>query len=144
MARRCGLALPAASHYLRLLESRGLLEATRVSRWVKYRIGPGKANKELVQVLRTVLDRKAMPLTTVFRIITAFTHPRRIDICRALRAGPLTINQLQRTTGISIRALRRHISKLEKRRFIMCRRGVYSMAQLANPLQRELVRLARA
>jgi DNA-binding transcriptional ArsR family regulator len=79
---------------------------------------------------------------TIFQLVTAFTHPRRIEIFRALRMRPLTFDQVQAATWISALALSRHVKKLEARRFIKCRDGLYSIARRVDPLRRELMRLA--
>jgi DNA-binding transcriptional ArsR family regulator len=80
---------------------------------------------------------------TIFHLVTAFTHPRRIEIFRALRMRPRTFDQVQAATGISALALSRHVRKLEARRFIECRDGLYyTVVRRVDPLRRELMRLA--
>ena len=143
VARHARISLSAASKYLRLLESRGLLVANRIGARVKYR-APGNRttpNGSLVSVLRAIFDRSPKPEPAIFRLVTAFTHPRRVDILRALRGGPLTIDQLQAVTPMSPRALQRHLSKLEKRGFVRRRQGLYSIVPPAGLLRRELNRL---
>jgi DNA-binding transcriptional ArsR family regulator len=144
VARHARISLSAASKYLRLLESRGLLVANRIGARVKYRAVPSNRttpNGRLVSVLRAIFDRSPKPEPAIFRLVTAFTHPRRVDILRALRAGPLTIGQLQPVTRISPRALQRHLSKLEKRGFVRRRQGLYSIVPPSGLLRRELNRL---
>jgi len=136
--------LPAASQYLRLLESRGLLKAHRVGRSVKYEVTPDdhpSLNAGLVQALRVVFEWNIMSIQTLFALITAFTHPRRIEIVRALCVGPATMDQLRTATGISLRSLGRHLAKLERRRFIKHRGDHYVVIQPSNPFRRELIRL---
>ena len=146
VARNEGLTEPVASEYLRLLESRGFLESRRVGRYVKYRVASTDRihfNVGLVRVLRLIFERNRKSGRAIFRLVTGFTHPRRIDIVRALRVGSMSVNQLRSFTEISIPALRRHLMKLERRGFIKHRQGVYSVARRFGPLQRELVRLAQ-
>jgi DNA-binding transcriptional ArsR family regulator len=124
--------LPIASAYLRLLESRGLLKAHRVGRRVEYRVAPttrAGPHAKLIPVLRSVFARNARPAHIVFRLVTALTHPRRIKIFCALRAGPSTLDQIRFVTRVSSRALLRHFEKLEARGFIRHRQGVYSIVK---------------
>lgn len=147
VAENCDLTLPAASEYLRLLESRGLLKARRLGRFVRYRVMPAdrtSLNADLVRALRTVFERNTNPILTVFQLVTAFTHPRRIEIFRALRAGATMMSQLRAVTGISLRALGRHLVKLERRRFVKQLGDNYSIIRPSNPLRRELIRLTES
>ena len=146
VAERCHLSRPLASEYLRYLESRCLLEARRRGRLVRYRIASadraGQMNG-LVRVLELIFAGNAEPVHTVFQLATAFTHPRRIEIFRALLIEPSTVNQLRRVTGISAPALRRHLAKLEKRGFTSRRQRVYSVKQPLDSLRCELARLSK-
>lgn len=81
-------------------------------------------------------------MRAVFRLVTAFTHPRRVEIFRALRAGPASPGQLQFVTRISSRALLRHLAKLKARGFVKPRQGLYSIVQPTDALRRGLARLA--
>lgn len=144
VARHFDLSLSLSSEYLRLLESRSLLRARRVGRWVKYRTSPinrANPNSGLVAALRGTFQQDPKPTETIFRVATAFTHPRRIDIFRALQASPRTLGQLRAATGISVWALRRHFGKLEARGFATHSRSLYSAVEPSDILRRELVRL---
>ena len=115
-----------------------------MGRSVKYEVSSDdhpSLNAGLVQALRMVFEWKIMSIQTVFALVTAFAHPRRIEIVRALRAGPATMDQLRATTGISLRSLRRHLAKLERRRFIKHRDAHYVVIPPSNPFRRELIRL---
>ena len=130
VARQLKLSLPAASQYLRALEARGLLTVGRVGRRVKYRLGAapsGEAAQELIEPLRRAFQREPSPVETVFNLATAFTQPRRIEIVRALKQEARNRGQLKAVTGMSGRALARHLRKLEARGFVVCRRGMYSV-----------------
>src|SRR5438128_1138106 len=76
VAQHLDLSLSVASEYLRMLESRSLLEARRVGRWVKYRVNRtcGKPNFHLIAALRETFQRDAKPRETIFSLVTAFTH----------------------------------------------------------------------
>lgn len=144
-AGRLEQPLPAISQYLRVLEARGLLAARRAGREVKYRINPsspGGPTQGLVAALQLVFQRDPEPVETVFTLATAFTHPRRIVIFRALRNEPRTPRQIRSATGISMRALLRHLQKLEVRGFVKCQQGRYGVTTRRDALGRELARLA--
>jgi len=137
--------LSLTSEYLRGLEARGLLTANRVGQRVKYLPSHDKTSVSapiLVAALRAAFRRDPQAVETIFRLATAFTHPRRIEIFRALQTTPRTSGQIQGVTGISGRALRRHLGKLEARGFVVCRHGLYSMANPPDAFGRELARLA--
>jgi DNA-binding transcriptional ArsR family regulator len=145
LARSLRLPLSLTSEYLRALEARGLLTARRVGRLVKYRAGPptGQGSREgLADALRAVFQREVRPVEMAFRLATAFTHPRRVEIFRALAPEPRTVAQIQEATGISTRALLRHLRKLEVREFITHRGARYAAANRSDGLGRELARLA--
>lgn len=124
------LPLPVASRYTRELNARGLLAAQRAGRWVHYRPAADKSvegTTQLLHALTHVFATEKEPAKLVYRNATAFTHPRRIAILRVLQTGDQTIQALQSKTGISHRALLRHLRKLEDRGFVLtdsagCRR----------------------
>lgn len=144
-AEHLKLPLPVASQYLRALEARGILTARRVGRQVEYRPSPATTagpGPKLVAALRLVFQRETEPVETVFRLATAFTHPRRIEVYRALQGEPRLLGQLQTTTRISVRALLRHVRKLEARGFLESQQGRYKVANRRDALGRELALLA--
>lgn len=145
VAARLKHPLSLASENLRALEARGLLAAKRVGKHVKYLPGDSAANPaahDLVVVLRKALLREKHPFETIFRLATAFTHPRRIEVFRALQGEPRTAAQIQQATRISERAVRRHLWKLESRGFVVYRIGRYAAVNRSDAFGRELVRLA--
>ena len=145
VAQRLGQPLSLVSQYLRALEARGLLIARRVGRRVEYR--PRHPTDEsvapkLARAIRSTFQHETAPVETVFRLATAFTHARRIEIVRALKNAPQTRAQLKAATGISADALRRHRAKLEARGFVTSRLGAYRWVPRSDALGRELERLA--
>ncbi|MBI2924191.1 MAG: helix-turn-helix domain-containing protein [Verrucomicrobia bacterium] len=137
--------LSAASEYLRALEARGLLTARRVGRRVEYRptaAPSGSPAHGLVVAMQSALQSESQTTETLFRLATAFTHPRRIEIFRALKTQPQTLGEIQTATRISARALKRHLRKLEARGFVKCELGIYSVARCSDVFGRELARLA--
>ncbi len=144
LALRLELALPVASQYLRALEARGMLTSLRVGRRVDYRPSAVQAESahELVVALRSAFQRGASPIESLFRLSTAFTHPRRIELFRALQTKACSLSELRTATGISVQALQRHLGKLEARGFVACRLGIYSATTPAEGFGRALARLA--
>ncbi len=140
-SRRVGMA----SGYLRTLEARSLLTVRRAGRRVTYRpslaSGSGPARR-LVAALRLAFKHEPQPVEKIFKLATAFTHPRRIAIFRTLQNEPKTLTQTQVKTGISRRALRRHLRKLETRGFVTRRLGIYAVVKRSDAFGKELARLA--
>jgi DNA-binding IclR family transcriptional regulator len=137
--------LSLTSDYLRVLEARGLLTASRVGSHVKYLPGDhakSHATQGLVTALRRAFLREKQPVETVFRLATAFTHPRRIEVFRLLQSKPLTLAQIVEATGIPARALRRHLWKLESRGFVAYYSRTYTPINRTDSLGQELARLA--
>ncbi|SRR6266545_3114332 len=100
LAGRLQLSVPVACQSLRALEARGLLTARRTGRLVHYRLSTTTAGTvhELVAPLRAAFQRGPSSVNTLFRLATAFTHPRRIDIFRTLQTGAGTLRQIQAAT----------------------------------------------
>ena len=139
------LSLPAASQYLRALEARGLLTCRRVELRVEYRLSAAtteNAAGEILTALRLVFRRRAQPIEALFKLATAFTHPRRIEVFRAVKNGADSFSKLQTATHISARALSRHLAKLEARGFVKSEMEVYAVTNPAHPFGRVLARLA--
>jgi len=145
VAEHLNQPLPVTSQSLRALEARGLLVSRRVGRSVEYRITPTTGDghpSHLVAALRLIFQRGTEPVEASFRLATAFTHPRRIEIFRTIQAEPRTLAQIRAATHISSWALLRHLRKLEVRGFVTCRLGLYVATKGVDGLGRELARLA--
>lgn len=145
LSKRLGLPMSLTSENLRGLEARGLLRVHRSGRWVKYRLASvdrGSPGSILVPSLRAVFRQESTPVETVFKLTTAFTHPRRIEIFRRLHAGACTLEQLNAMTLIPVVALRRHLKKLESRGYIVRRRRLFVSTRHPIGFGRELIKLA--
>ncbi len=135
-----------ASKYLRELNARGLLHATRLSANVFYHVQADQSVpgiNALVKALINVLKSRTGNLDHVYRKATAFTHPRRVDIAKRLRyGGPASPSDLSRELTISIPALQRHLRKLASRGFLEPRtpRSVYTLIEKGTPLEMALLR----
>lgn len=141
LAGRLNLTLPVASQYLRVLEARSLLTAQRNGRWVKYKINTVNASA-LSAAIIAVFRKESDSIETVFKVATAFTHPRRIELFKLLSNQPRTVEQLRAVTKISSWALSRHLHKLESRGFIARQEKMFVAINQASELRRELARLA--
>jgi len=147
VAQRVEAELPVASQYLRALESRGLLMARRRGRWVYYQPPTARAGgfaAPLVAALRLQFRRDSQSEEPIFKLATAFTHPRRIEIFRALGSGAQTFKRLQGATSVSGWTLRRHLNKLERRGFAVRDGDLYKARLPGGPAARVLARWAAA
>ncbi len=144
LAQRVRVPPSLASHYLRRLEARGLLSAERVGRWVKYRPNqaPNSNSGALAAALVASFRGEASPEESLFKLATAFTHPRRIELFRLLSRQPHTTAELRAVTRMSSWALSRHLRKLESRGFIAREGQGYAAVEPPSEVGRELARLA--
>ncbi len=147
VAAQVGISESSASQCLRALNARGILDARRTSRWVVYTVSPNSTisfSEALVTAMKRQLSRRLGAIEGAFRNLTAFTHPRRIRIVRELNRSPgLSIVALVVRCGISLPAMKRHVSKLVRRDIVVRnQRGTYALARKLSPLAHELVRIA--
>jgi hypothetical protein len=122
-----------------------LLICRRVELRVEYRLSAAtteNAAGEILAALRLVFRRRAQPIETLFKLATAFTHPRRIEVFRAVKNGADSFSRLQTATHVSARALSRHLAKLQARGFLKNESEVYAATNPAHPFGRVLARLA--
>ncbi len=144
-AKDLGWPVPLASQYLRTLNARGLLRATRQGREVCYEAGPDPSLPEtavLLPALQAALGRRANPVDAAFRSLTAFTHPRRIILVRALSTGAGTLGEIRKRTGIPLSAAQRHLRKLRRRGFVAKNKDRYVCRHPPSTLARALMNLA--
>jgi predicted transcriptional regulator len=104
--------------------------------------GAVESAKALVSALRLSFQRDSSPIESLFKLATAFTHPRRIELYRALKGGDRSSRRLKAATRMSFRALRRHLEKLQARGFVAEAPGGYTVVDPADNFGRELARLA--
>ena len=139
------LSVSQTSQALRALNSRGLLEAKRLSRWVYYRVAPDPSipeNTPLIKAIKRTFEVEGDPERKIFRDATAFTHPRRISIVYILqRDGSLSFSEIQARTGISRDALRRHLHKLEDRDLVTQAEGRWRLERPRTPFANTLLRI---
>ena len=102
-ATRLRVSLPLASLYLRALEARGVLVSKRAQRWVTYQVSEeNSAVAPLVLALRASARHNDHFVDSTFKLVTAFTHPRRVDVFRVLVSRPHTTAELRVATGIRV------------------------------------------
>jgi DNA-binding transcriptional ArsR family regulator len=143
VATHCGLPVHMAAHHLRQLQGRGLIRATRRSRWVFYAAKTDPLVRHAAALLEAILPavRTGGDRVAVRRALTAYTHARRIAIVRALSAGPRSPAELSSVCGISRPALARHLAKLRRRGVVGGHRGICALASPDTPFARRLLRL---
>ena len=146
VAAELSLSLPMASIYLRALNARGVLSVQRIGRFVEYSVSPDPSIPEaplLVEALiRSFCDHQMM-IQTVFRHLTGFTHPRRVQIISVLaRSDGITFAGLRQLTSIPEDALRRHLSKLTRRGLVQHTKNGYYCTHPATTLPKTLISIA--
>ncbi len=135
------LAADKASMGLRALQSRGLLAATRESRWVYYeaRSDPSVAHADAVLLATKRAISRGTDVKTMAKAFTAFTHPRRLLLVSVLARKAMTVEEAAVACHISISAAGRHLHKLVRRGLLTCDdHGVHVLCVAPNLLLRDL------
>ena len=109
-----GISEATASKGLRSLNARGLIRAERIGKNVYY---APEANPEVehAESILTALKKgyeQVVPYEHVIHVVTAFTHPRRVEILIVLSERSFDVPELSIRTQISVPALQRHLRKL--------------------------------
>lgn len=145
VGRRLCVPPAVVTQYLRALNARGLLAARRQGKYVYYRPSADESvigAMPLLLALRGTFATTKDPVEVIFRQATAFTHPRRLDIIRALQNKPLDGRHLRAATGMSQSALTRHLRKLVSRGIVMFDGRKYRCTTPRHGLSKVLLRLA--
>ncbi len=145
IARNERISMSVASEYLRALNARGLIQAKRRGRRVFYKADHDPSLPEtriLLKSLQSAFRKRPTPFDAVFRSFTAFTHPRRIALIRAVASGADRIGSLTRLTRIPRRAAFRHLAKLSARDCVRQTGGRYQCKNPSDPLTRAMMALA--
>ncbi|MBU1692967.1 MAG: helix-turn-helix domain-containing protein [Verrucomicrobia bacterium] len=147
LAATIGISLPRASQELRRLQSRGLLQAVRVGRQVRYQPIPDPqvpSAKPLLKAAETVFRRFPREAETrLAEIATAFSHPRRIAIVRELLWAPQDTLSLLNGVGIPRISLNRHLRLLRARGLVEHRGGKNRLTASHHPLVQCLARMIK-
>ena len=148
LAPQVGISVCTCSQWLRLLNSRGLLSVVRQGRWVYYSSGADpavKQSEEILTAIRMVLRtcRREDDYDAILKALTAFTHPRRIQIVKAISVtDDLPVDRLMQVSHISRPALFRHLQKLVQRSLLTVTDGRYALALPETVFAYSLLRLA--
>ncbi len=146
IARRVSLPPAKTSLLLRQLQARGLIGVRRRGRWVDYEPTPDPSVPHAAALLHAILPM--LPHESEYgraiSTLTAFTHPRRLCLLRALAEGPQSPSALRGRCALSYPALFRHLRKLMRRGFVQKPAGLYSLSPLRDPLSQALLTLSLA
>ena len=143
VARAVRIPEAKASQALRAIQSRGLVASHRQSRWLRHSPDPdpsvSAADAFLLAMKSALLDER-IPEAKIVEAATAYTHPRRIEIVRALAfAGTAEPHALSVQLGISLPALRRHLGNLRRRGVVENANRRYSLSKAKNKLAHDLL-----
>lgn len=145
-AARIVLSANHTSEGLRALQARGLLEARRQSRWVRYFPSPDPlvpSAQPLLSAMKTALLTEHRPATELIQLLTGFTHPRRLRILTCLKKeGAQSFENLSHKTAISPQALYRHLDNLAVRALVCNDDGLWRLVRGNNVLADLLIVLA--
>ena len=145
IAERTHVSVCRASECLRALQARGLIQAKRKSRWVRYTAIPDPlvaGSRHLLTALRRILLKEHQKEAAVMRTLTAFTHPRRLAILSLLqKRSPLYSEDIAAITRVSQCAFSRHARKLKVRGLLDYNSGKWSLRQPIDTLARTLLSL---
>jgi len=142
VARANNLTEVVASQHLRLLHEHGFLQVERKSKWTFYRAGAplkGSYAEHIFEPLKKRLMSKNSSKDDILRLFTAFTHPRRIEIAKALLIRDHKFEELISACDISRQALYRHLDKLISRNFISQNNGAYQIIRSRKGLKKVLL-----
>jgi len=145
VAKRMGIPVSVTSKYLRALNARGLLCASRSGADVRYRAVADRTVPGSAQLLEAILwtfQHEPQAEETIFRMSTAFTHPRRVAIIEMLEQGSLSKVELRMRIGMSQAAAGRQLAKLADRGFVTSDSGGWRRVTQKHPLAAVLARLA--
>ena len=117
LTKAADLSETRASQELRRLQSRGLVQAERSGRWVRYRPAPDPrvpSSALLLAAMKAAMTRRAPEAhEQVVRIAKAFGHERRLRMVHRLSVGPCRGAAMQYELGIPAVALARHMRLLK-------------------------------
>ncbi len=142
IAKAEALSEVVASQHLRLLHEHGFLQLERKSKWVFYRSETptkGSYAEYFFKIIRKKLLFGKDQRAELVHLFTAFTHPRRIDIAKALLRKDHTFNELISRCDISGQALYRHLNKLADRGFVVEKNKTYKIIREDAGLKKALL-----
>ena len=133
-----------ASQYLRDLQARGLIAVRRWSRWTFYDPVADASVGHAATILaasRAEICGIRPPHYEAASAFAAFAHPRRLQIIRFLHANQMAcLTEIVRNTGISERALLRHLQDLIAADVVQVDQHRWRLTVATTPLLAELTR----
>ena len=144
IAERVCISEALASELLRALQARGLIQANRQSRWVYYSPKPDPlviGARPLLEALKKALLVEGKSENELIHTLTAFTHPRRLEILRCLQKADddTSVDDLSASTRISLPALYRHLVKLTARGLVSCNERGWRLTRCSGRLEKTLL-----
>jgi len=147
LAARCKLKKSVCSQYLRILNARGFIQASRRGRWVDYSLGANPSVKHADDLLKTVVRAlrgcaTAKEYATVLKDLTIFTCPKRILMVRVIQANPhRSPADLSALCRLPYQTLHRQLKKLERRAVINLAEPSITLCKPTRPLANKLLTL---
>jgi DNA-binding transcriptional ArsR family regulator len=147
LALRCKLKKSVCSQYLRILNARGFLQASRCGRWVDYSLGANPNVKHADAILKAVVRAlrgctTAKEYAAVLKDLTIFTCPKRILMVRAIQANPdRSPSDLSAICRMPYQTLHRQLKKLERRAVITLEESSVTLCNPTHPLANKLLSL---
>ncbi|MEI7947849.1 MAG: winged helix-turn-helix transcriptional regulator [bacterium] len=147
LAERCKLKKSVCSQYLRILNARGFLQASRRGRWVDYSLGANPSVKHADDLLKAVVRTlrscsTAKEYAPILKDLTIFTCPKRILMVRAIHANPdHSPSELSALCHMPYQTLHRQLKKLERRAVISLAESRAPLCNPTRPLAKTLLKL---
>ena len=147
LAVRCKLKKSVCSQYLRILNARGFLQASRRGRWVDYSLGANPSVKHADDLLKAVVRAlrscaSVKEYATVLKDLTIFTCPKRILMVRVIHANPdHSPAELSALCRMPYQTLHRQLKKLERRAVITLSESSVTLCKPTRPLAKQLLTL---
>ena len=147
LAFRCKLKKSVCSQYLRILNARGFLQASRRGRWVNYVLGANPSVKHaddllkaVVRALRGCASDKAY--ARVMKDLTIFTCPKRMLIVCVIRDNPgRSFFFFFSRCRMPYQTLHRQLKKLERRGVVSWAESGITLCTPARPLAKKILTL---
>lgn len=139
-----GISLVTASEHLRLLHESGFLKQERKSKWIFYSaVWPAgfPLVDKIYKPLRKQLIMTDSQVASLVKLMTSFTHPRRVEILKNLFGTVRSFDELTGMCDISPDAMRRHLKKLLSRKMILQDTIGYRITSGGSELKKVLIQI---
>ena len=147
LAERCKLKKSVCSQYLRILNARGFLRASRRGRWVDYSLGTNPSVKHADDLLKAVVRAlrgcvSDKEYAAALKDLTIFTCPKRILMVCVIQANPnRSPSELSALCRMPYQTLHRQLKKLERRAVITLDESSVTLSSPTRPLAKTLLNL---